>query len=307
MNHRQNKICEDSESLLVKKITGELVSEERRFLDSHLARCAVCVAREQELAKEWQSFDSLPAPEIPAALYEKTRETILSHLRRGKALFPWTERIPMKGIWSLIIPFAAGLAMTGVSFSLIRSLIDLRIHQYHILITLFSLWGILFAGCFWLILQGKTRKTILLDVVASFSITITLLTLLISSLASGVDALRWFAMSAAYEVAVASNYFFGIGNTFVAGWGIYACLASFIGAFIFGCRRGPAFSQNALLGSFLITALLSPAIYLQGSSHDHGYGILAFAALGTFVGASAGVGIGLTGSFVLRRLLALAA
>ena len=289
--------------MLVKKITGELLPKEKKFLDDHLAQCALCVAKERELTREWQSFDALPAPEIPAALYEKTRETILGHLRRGSALVSWTEIIPMKGIWSLLIPFAAGLAMTGVSYVLTRSLIDLRIHHQHILITLFSLWGLLFAGGFWLILQGKRKKTILLDVVASFSIAITFLTLLISSLASGVDALRWFAMSAAYEVAVASNYFFGIGNTFVAGWGIYACLASFIGAFIFGVRRGPAFSQNALLGSFLITALLSPAIYLNGVFNDQGYGILAFGALGTFVGAFIGVGMGSMGSFILRRIL----
>ncbi len=308
MNLEKKKMtCEDFESLLVKKITGELLHGEEQSLESHLAQCAFCVAQEQELAKEWQSFDALPAPEIPAELYESTRETILGHLRRGKALFPWAARIPMKGIWSLLIPFAAGLAMTGVLYALIRSLIDLRIHHHHILITLFSLWGLLFAGGFWLILQGKRKKTILLDVVASFSISITFLTLLISSLASGVDALRWLAMSAAYEVAVASSYLFGIGNTFVTGWGIYACLASFLVSFIFGVCKGPAFSQNAFLGSFLITILLFPAIYLHGSSHDHGYGILAFGALGTFVGAFVGVGMGYLSSFVLRRIITLAA
>lgn len=303
MNHEQKMTCDDFTSLLIKKTTGELLPVEKDFLEAHLAYCASCASDEQELSRAWNRYGDLPLPEIPIELYEKTRERILGQLRQEKALFPWTERIPMKGIWSLLIPFAAGLAMTGVSYALIRSLIDLRIHHQHILITLFSLWGLLFAGGFWLILQGKRKKTILLDVVASFSISITFLVLLISYLASGVDALRWLAMSAAYEVAVASNYFFDIGNTFVAGWGIYACLASFIGAFIFGVRRGPAFSQNALLGSFLITVLLSPAIYLHGSSHDHGYGILAFGVLGTFVGAFIGVGIGSMGSFILRRIL----
>ena len=304
MNLEKKKTtCEDSESLLVKKITGELLPEDKQSLENHLAQCAFCVAKEQELTREWQSFDSLPALEIPAELYEKTRETILGHLKRERSALPLAESIPHGGVWSLLGPLAAGVAITGVSYALIRNSIDLKIHQQHILIALFSLWGILFAGGFWLILEGKRKKSLLLDAVASFSISITLLTLLISSLASGVDALRWFAMSAAYEVAVASNYFFGIGNTFVAGWGIYACLASFIGAFIFGVRRGPAFSQNALLGSFLITILLSPAIYLQGSSHAHGYGILAFGALGTFVGAFIGVGMGSMGSFILRRIL----
>ena len=307
MNLEQNKTCEDFESLLVKKVTGELLPTEKESLGNHLAKCAFCVDKQQELAREWQSFDSLPAPEIPAALYEKTRETILGHLRREKSLFPWAGKIPREGVWSLLTPFAAGLVTAGVSFALVRNLLDLRIHSQHILIALFSLWGLLFAGCFWLALEGKRKKSLLLDVVASFSIAITFLTLLISSLVSAVDALQWLALSAAYEVAVASNYLFGIGNTFVTGWGIYACLASFIGAFIFGVRRGPAFSQNALPASFLVTILLFPAIYLHGSSHDHGYGILAFAALGTFVGAFVGVGIGYMGSFVLRRILTPAA
>jgi len=301
MNHRQNKSCEDSESLLVKKITGELLSEEKRFLDSHLAQCAFCVAREQGLAKEWHSFDALPVPEVPGGLYESTRELILGHLRREKSLLPWAGRITMKGIWSLLAPFVAGLAMTGVSYALLHNLVDFTIHRRHILIAFFSLWGLLFAGCFWLALEGKKTNAHLLDMASSFSISITFLTLLISYLASAVDPLRWLVMSAAYGVAAGSNYLFGIGNTFVAHWGIYACLASFIGAGILGFRRGPLLSQSALLGSLVITILLFPAIYLQSSSHDHGFGILAFGALGTFIGALLGTG---TGLFIRRQILA---
>ena len=176
MNLEKKKMtCEDSESLLVKKITGELLRGEEQSLESHLAQCTFCVAQEQELAKEWQSFDSLPAPEIPAVLYEKTRETILGHLRRERSALPLAESIPRGGIWSLLGPLAAGVAITGVSYALIRNLIDLKIHQQHILIALFSLWGILFAGGFWLILEGKRKKSLLLDAVASFSISINLL------------------------------------------------------------------------------------------------------------------------------------
>lgn len=292
--------CEDSESLLVKKITGELLPKEKKFLDDHLAQCTLCVAKERELTREWLSFDSLPAPEIPAELYGNTRNLILSHLKRERSPLPLAERIPRGGVWSLLGPLAAGVAITGVSYALIRNLINLKIHQQHILIALFSLWGILFAGCFWLILQGKRKKSLLLDVVASFSISITFLTLLISYLSSAVDLIRWPVMSAAYEVALVSNYFFGIGNTFVASWWIYACLASFIGAFIIGVRRGPAFSQNGLLGSFVITVLLFPAIYLQGSSHNHGYGIIAFAVFGTYVGSLLGLSLGF---FIRRQIL----
>ncbi|MBI2985363.1 MAG: hypothetical protein HYY45_01215 [Deltaproteobacteria bacterium] len=297
MNHRQNKICEDSESLLVKKITGELLSEEKRFLDNHLAQCAFCIAKEVELAKEWQSFDSLPAPEIPAELYEKTRETILGHLRQEKSLLPWAARIPMKGIWSLLTPFAAGLAMTGAAYGLTRSLFDPTIHHRYILIVLFSLWWMLFAGCFWLIFKETSEKLPRLNMVVPSSISTTPLTLAISFLAYEVDSLRWLALSAAQEVAVASSYLFGLGNTFVASWWIHCCLASFVGAFIFGSRRTSHSSDNLFLASLVVTILLSPAIYLQGSTHNHGLGLIAFAALGTYVGSLIGLSLG----FFIRR------
>jgi hypothetical protein len=298
MNPQNNKTCADFESWLVKKVAGELLSEEKQFLETHLARCTFCVAKERELVRGWQRFDAFPVPEIPTALYEKTRATILDHLRQEQFRWTWLRWVPSEGVWSPLAPSAAGLVTAGVSFALIRNLIDLRVHSGHILTALFGLWAVLFAGSFWPILGGKGKKFPLPDAVASFAISITLLTLLISYLSSAVDLIRWPVMSAAYEVALVSNYFFGIGNTFVASWWIYACVASFIGAFIFGFRRGPALPQKALLGSFLVTALLSPAIYLHGSSHGHTYGILVFAALGTFVGALIGIGMG---SFIRCR------
>lgn len=299
MNHRQNKICEDIESLLVRKITGELLSEEKRFLDSHLAQCAVCAAREQELAKEWQSFDSLPAPEIPAELYEKTRATILSHLRRGESLFPWAERVLGDRIGPLLAAFVAGLVMTGLAYALLHTLVDVRIHHQHMLMALFGSWGLLFAGCFWLVLKGKGKGTLPLDRVAASSVSIALLTLVISFLAYEVESLRWLViMPVAHEVAALSSYLFGIGNTFITSWWIYCCLASFIGAFIFGLHKGPSFPRNAFVASFVVSVLLFPAIYLQGSSHNHGYGIIAFAAFGTYVGSLLAISLGL---FIRRR------
>jgi hypothetical protein len=298
MNHRQDKLCENSESLLVRKITGELLSEEMRFLDSHLAQCAVCVAREQELAKEWHSFDSMPVPEIPAKLYEDTREIILNRLRRERFLLPWTGRVLGDRIGPVLAAFVAGLGMTGLAYALLHTLVDVRIHHQHMLIALFGSWGLLFAGCFWLILKGKGKRTLPLDRVAASSVSIALLTLVISFLAYEVESLRWLAMSATYEVAALSTYLFGSGNTFVTAWWIYCCLASFIGAFIFGLHKGPSFPRNAIVASFVASVLLFPAIYLQGSSHNHGYGVIAFAAFGTYVGSLLGISLGL---FIRRR------
>lgn len=299
MNPERNKGCKEFEALLVKKITGDLLPGEENSVQNHLLQCAPCAAEERALAGAWQRLDSLPVPEIPLELYEKTRLSILGHLKHEKALFPWLAKIPMTGIWAALVPITAGLAMIGISYGLIHRLIDPRVHHYYILVPLFSLWWMLFTGGFWLILKGKGKRSRPLDLVAASSISITLLTLLISFLTYEVDFLRWLAMSAAYEIAVVSNYVFGMGNTFVTAWWVHCCLASFIGAFIFGISRSPRSSENLFIGSFVVTILLSPAIYLQGSSHNHGFGLIAFAALGTYVGSMLGTGLGLV---IHRRL-----
>jgi len=156
----------------------------------------------------------------------------------------------------------------------------------------------LFFVCFRLIFGRSTKTALRFDAVVASAMSVALLTLFVSFLTYEVDFLRWLATAAAYEVAVVSHGLFGIGNTFVTAWWIHCCLASFVGAFIFGVRKTSPGSQNLLLGSLLITILLYPAIYLQGSSHNHGYGIIAFAAFGTYVGSLLGTGFGL---FIRRQ------
>ena len=123
--------------------------------------------------------------------------------------------------------------------------------------------------------------------------------LLIGFLTYELEFLRWFAISAAHEIAIVSNYVFGMGNTFVTAWWIHCCLASFMGAFVFGFSKSRGSSKNLFIVSFVITIFLSPAMYLQGSSHNHGFGLIAFAALGTYVGSLVGMGLGL----LIRRQL----
>ncbi len=188
--------------------------------------------------------------------------------------------------------------MTGLSYVLIHNLVNPRVHHHYILLPLFGLWWMLFAGGSWLILNGKGKRALPLDVVSACSMLVAFLTLALSFLTHEIDSVRWIGMSAAYELAVASNYLFGVGNTFITAWWIHCCLASFIGAFIFGLHKSASLPKNATVGSFVISVLLFPAIYLQGSSHNHGLGIIAFAAFGTYVGSLLGMALGL----FVRRL-----
>jgi len=76
---------EEFGSLLIKKIAGELLSEEYQFLQSHLAQCASCMAQEQDLTQVWQGLELLQVPEIPAELFEKTKQTVLARLKQKKS------------------------------------------------------------------------------------------------------------------------------------------------------------------------------------------------------------------------------
>ena len=299
MNPEQKGNCNDFSSLLVRKIAGEILPHEKRALESHLAHCPSCAIEERELIATFQKLDSLPDPEIPAELYEKTRQTILVRLKQEKSRAAWFTRIPVSWPWRALFPLTAGLAMTAISYGLIHQLINPSVHHHYLLVPLFSVWWILFTAGFWSILRDKKAVLFPLNLVSASSISITFLTLLIAFVAFELDSLRWVAMSAAYEMARASHYLFGIGNTFVTAWWVHCCLASFIGAFIFGISRSPRSSENLFVGSFVVMILLSPAIYLQGASHNHGLGVIVFAAAGTYVGSVVGMGLGL---FIRRKL-----
>jgi hypothetical protein len=292
MNLEKKMKCTEIHSLLVGRIADDLLPKEKRSVERHLAECASCAAEERSLAMIWEECEGLPVREIPSELYEKTRDRILNDLKREKSQSPWPAKIP-PGPWRALVPIAAGLATTAISYGLIHRLVDPTVHHYYFLVPLFSLWWLLYVGGFWLIFSGKGERSLPLDLVSARSVSVALLTLLISFLTYELEFLRWLAVSAAYEIAVVSNDVFGMGNTFVATWWIHCCLASFIGAFIFGLSRSRGSSENLFIGSFVVTIFLSPAMYLQGSSHNHGLGLIAFAALGTYVGSLVGVSLGL--------------
>ena len=131
---------------------------------------------------------------------------------------------------------------------------------------------------------------------AGQSVLVTLLTLIIAYLANETP-LRAAVTFAASKVAAASVYLFGIGNSTIAIWWIYCCIASVIGGVTFIVGRVALEPGYLLAGPLLITTLLLPAILLQGASHNHGYAAIGFAVFSTFAGTLVGTGTGL----IVRR------
>jgi hypothetical protein len=187
--------------------------------------------------------------------------------------------------------------MTALSYGLMANLIDHRVHHRHIVISVFALWAVLFVVASWLIFSGKVRRVSSVSAVVVFSLSITVMTLLLARLLSWSDVTGWIEGS--WIDALFTGYLPALGHRFVIGWGSYACAAAFFGSLLFGLRKAFSVSKTAFLGSFFISVLLFPVIYLHGASHGHSYGVIFFGALGIFFGASIGIILGTT----LRRQL----
>lgn len=294
------KNCSDIDSLLIRQFTGDLLPDERDYLESHLVECASCADEEQGLNRMWRRFDSLPEPQIPANLHKRTRERINGYLKWERVLRPLVSKISNCGAWAFSILLLGGFIMTGTSYLLVRNVIGTAVHHHYILFSLYGLWWLLFAACLGLLLRMNDHIVPQLSLVSAQSILVVFLTLIITFLAFEIELLRQPRMYAASKLAAASEYLLGIGNIFIANWWIHCCLASFIGALTFAIGRFPFAPGNVLVGSLIATVLLIPAIFLQGASYNHGYGIIAFAALGTFAAALVGMASGL---LIGRQLL----
>ena len=293
------KDCTGIESLLIRKFGGDLSADEKVYLDTHLAECASCAAEEERLGHIWGSFDFLPEPHIPANLDKNTRAMIDGYLKWERLLVPLISKVTQWGSWAFGIPLIVGLVMTVVSYSLVRNAFGVGVHHHYIFFSLFGVWWLLFTLCFWVLLRMGDHSVSPLRLVSAQSMSITFLTLIISFLAFEIEPLSQSRIYAASKLATATAYLLGMGNIFIASWWIHCCVAAFIGALTFGAARLPLQPGNLLVAALIATVLLVPAILLQGSSHNHGYGIVAFAIVGSYAGALVGL---LGGVFIGRHI-----
>jgi len=301
MARESNQPCADFASLSIRKITGELVPEEENSLDNHLAQCAACNSELEKISRLWQGMESLPSAAVPAKLHDETQMAVLGLLRQERSFFYRLVGDSLKGAWSYLLPVLTGLVLTALSYGLMSNLIDHRVHHYHIVISVFAFWGMLFAVASWLMFGGKIGSVSSVSVVTTFSLFITFMTLLLARLFSWGDVSGWIEGS--WIDALFTGYFPALAHRFVIGWGSYTCAGAFFGSLLFGLHKATSVSKTAFLGSLFISALLFPVIYLHGSSHGHGYGVMFFGALGIFLGASIGIILGST----LRRQFAFSA
>src|SRR5574341_74877 len=231
--------CSKIDSLLIRKMAGDLLPDEEEYLGRHLLACASCAREGQELNKIWQKLGSLPDPQIPAKLDRRTRETTLGYLKWESALSPVLSKVSEWGVWSFSISLLAGLLMTGISYSLVRNAIGAGIHHHYVFVSLYGLWWLLFAACFWLLLRMSDHYVSQLNFISAQSILVTFLTLIIAFLAFEIELFSQPRMYAASKLATGSEYLLGIGNIIIASLWIHCCLAAFIGGLTFGIGRVP--------------------------------------------------------------------
>jgi hypothetical protein len=292
MVHELNQPCAEFASLLVRKVTGELVPEEENSLENHLTQCAACNSELEKVSRLWQGMETLPSAAVPLKLHDETQKAVLGLIRQERSFFYRLVGNSLEGAWSYLLPVITGLVMTALSYGLMSNLIDHRVHHHHIVISVFALSAMLFAVVSWLLFRGKFGRVSSVSLVITFSLSITFMTLLLARLFSWNEVSSWIYGSWIDELL--TRYLPELGHRFVIGWGSYACAAAFFGSLLFGLGKGIYLSKAAFMASLLITILLFPAIYLHGSSHGHGYGIVFFGALGIFFGSSVGIVLGST-------------
>lgn len=292
MAHEPNRPCEEFDSLLIRKVTGDLVPEEENALKNHLAQCAACNSELEKVSRLWQGMESLSPAAVPPNLHDETEKTVLGLIRQEKSFSYRLIGDSLKGGWSYLLPVIAGLMMTALSYGLMANLIDHRIHHHYVVISVFAFWAMLFVVATWLMFRGKEGRSSSVSAIIAFSLSITFITLLLARLFSWSDVSGWIEGS--WIDVLLTGYLPESGHRFVIAWGSYACAASFIGALFFGLHKPASLSEGVFLGSLLISVLLSPVLYLHGSSHSHGIGVIFFGALGVFFASSAGIILGST-------------
>lgn len=292
MAHEPNQPCAEFEPLLIRKFTGELTPEEENALDNHLAQCAACNSELEKVSRLWQGMESVPLAAVPPKLHDETQKTVLGLIRQEKSFSYRLVGDSLKGGWSYLLPVIAGLMMTALSYGLTATLIDHRIHHHYVVISVFAFWSMLFVVASWLMFRGNGGRVSSVSAVVAFSLSITFITLLLARLFSWSDVSGWIEGS--WIDVLFTGYLAESGHRFVIGWGSYACTGSFIGALLFGPHKASSVSAAAFWGSLLISVLLFPVLYLHGSSHSHGIGVIFFGALGVFFGSSAGIVVGST-------------
>lgn len=286
MSPEENSPCRDCEDLLIKKCSGELLTaEENRLLDIHLPHCRNCADRARELSETWDRCETLSVPEIPAELYQKTFRTIVDDLRRSKSFLGWIQKVPNSGFGLLLISSAIGLLATGISYVLVQSVPELRVHYLHVT-SLYALCWLLFAGYLFYIFKSGWHKSVPIDLLFVLSILMSLLTVLIFFLFSRTEWLAWLTIPA--PEGAFRNHFFGSAKSFALGWTCSACLGSFLGALLINLDRRASSAKKIVIACLFTAGLLLPAIYLHGLSYGHDVDIAAFGVLGSFVGALLG-------------------
>lgn len=121
--------CHSVERKVSAYIDGLLSGPEREEMDLHLARCARCVARSEQLQQLRNTLHQLPSPAAPEGLGFQLRVLASRELSRRKtrtsviSIFAhWLSGVRLRAdnlMRPLALPFAGGLVSTVVLFSML--------------------------------------------------------------------------------------------------------------------------------------------------------------------------------------------
>jgi anti-sigma factor RsiW len=103
--------CERMEAALLAVVDGRAADEERERVEGHVAACAACARRMEQMRAVWTGLDSLPSIEPSASFDARLRMRIAEQPARPR-LFGWMT-------WNMrLVAVVAALAAVAVWVSL---------------------------------------------------------------------------------------------------------------------------------------------------------------------------------------------
>lgn len=100
--------CSDVQTRLSAYMDGELVSEQKLIVETHLRECETCQRELQTLMEAWDLVGNLPEPELDLYFYKRLEAKMVSG--GGKRKLAWVDRvlIPASAVAVVILGIVVG-------------------------------------------------------------------------------------------------------------------------------------------------------------------------------------------------------
>jgi hypothetical protein len=272
--------CAEYQAWVIDSLAGATTPELSDALHAHARGCPDCAAATHELREGWDLFGSAPTLEPPAALRERTRDTVLRLMAEERAA---ASRHWLAGV-EVPLAVASGILMTAATLSLLSGLIwGSALPRGHLFFCAAIFTGLL-VGAFSWIYSATTVNGVHLDVAARVGVLALAITVAATTTCPELHVLAWWGRSSAGRFF---TELLGAGGSSLVFGFAYGLFPGFLASLFGGRLLAERPLANGLVAVAVVFLLATPVIYLQSAPFTSG--VIATWLAGTAVGTLCGV------------------